>query len=180
MARTFDPFRDLDRLFGESSRTLAMPLDLVRRGEVFEAHVDLPGVDPASIDIDAEERTLTIRAVRRPAAEQGVSWLVRERPTGTFARQLTLGSGLALDKVEASYADGVLTITIPVAEAAKARKIAVAHRPGQHAIEGEVEPDAGVAGTTDVPDEAAPDQQEPWAPTAGEGQEGQEGQGQES
>ena len=86
----------------------------------------------------------------------------------------------ALDKVEASYADGVLTITIPVAEAAKARKIAVAHRPGQHAIEGEVEPDAGVAGTTDVPDEAAPDQQEPWAPTAGEGQEGQEGQGQES
>ena len=128
MARTFDPFRDLDRLFGESSRTLAMPLDLVRRGEVFEAHVDLPGVDPASIDIDAEERTLTIRA----------------------------------------------------AEAAKARKITVAHRPGQHAIEGEVEPDAGVAGTTDVPDEAAPDQQEPWAPTAGEGQEGQEGQGQES
>ncbi len=146
MARPFDPFRDLDRLFGESSRTLAMPLDLVRHDEVFEAHIDLPGVDPASIDIDAEERTLTIRAVRRPASEQGVQWLVRERPSGTFARQLTLGSGLALDKVEASYTDGVLTLTIPIAEAAKPRKIAVTHRPATEAIEGEVEVEQSAAG----------------------------------
>ncbi len=135
MARPFDPFRDLDRLFGETQRTLGMPLDLVRRDEVFEASIDLPGVDPASIDIDAEERTLTIRAVRRPSADQGAQWLVRERPAGTFARQLSLGSGLALDQIEASYEDGVLRISIPVAEAAKPRKIAVVHAGRQ--IEGE-------------------------------------------
>ena len=132
--------------------------------------------------VDQQEETWPVRSIRS-VTSTGCS---ESRPahsrcrSTSSVRQLTLGSGLALDKVEASYADGVLTITIPVAEAAKARKIAVAHRPGQHAIEGEVEPDAGVAGTTDVPDEAAPDQQEPWAPTAGEGQEGQEGQGQES
>lgn len=140
MARTFDPFRDLDRLFSETSRTLGMPLDLVRNGEFFEAHVDLPGVDPDSIDIDAEERTLTIRAERKASSGQGSEWLVRERPTGTFARQLTLGNGLALDRVEASYTDGVLTITIPIAESAKPRKISVVHRPsGSSAIEGELD-----------------------------------------
>ena len=55
-----------------------------------------------------------------------MQWLSHERPTGTFARQLTLGNGVALDGIKASYRDGVLTLTIPVAEAAKPRKISVA------------------------------------------------------
>ncbi len=54
MPRTFDPIREL---FGEMSRTVSMPLDLVRDGHEFIASIDLPGVDPSSIDIDAEERT---------------------------------------------------------------------------------------------------------------------------
>ena len=71
MAR-FDPFRDLDRLMAETLRnpaSAAMQMDLFRRGEAFVARVDLPGVDPSSIDVDVEERTLTIRAERRD--EQG-------------------------------------------------------------------------------------------------------------
>ena len=141
MPRTFDPIREL---FGEMSRTVSMSLDLVRDGHEFIASIDLPGVDPTSIDIDAEERTLTIRAVRNAPAVQGQQWLVRERPTGTVARQLNLGSGLALDKVEASYADGVLTLRIPVAEAARPRKIAVTHNgsPIETPIAGEVDSDA--------------------------------------
>lgn len=90
--------------------------------------------------MDVDERTLTIRAERSSDAVEGEQrWLVRERPVGTFARQLTLGYGVALDRIAADYRDGVLTLTIPVAEEAKPRKIAVAHTGGATQIEGSVE-----------------------------------------
>lgn len=130
MATRFDPFRDFDRVFGNamgSPATGAMPLDLYREGESFVVKVDLPGVSPESIDIDVEDRTLTIRAERADTGAESVQWLSHERPTGTFARQLTLGYGVALDRIEATYTDGVLTLTIPVAEEAKPRKISVQH-----------------------------------------------------
>ena len=131
MATRFDPFRDFDRVFGNamgSPATTAMPLDLYREGESFVVKVDLPGVSPESIDIDVEDRTLTIRAERVDGGgAANIQWLSHERPTGTFARQLTLGYGVALDRIEATYTDGVLTLTIPVAEEAKPRKISVQH-----------------------------------------------------
>jgi len=142
MARAYDPFRDMDRWFADVSRqaaSTAMPMDLYREGDAFVANLDLPGVDPATIDIDIDDRTLTVRAERIGQAADDRKWLVRERPTGTFARQLTLGFGVALDKIEASYTDGVLQLRIPVAEEAKPRKIAVAHHSGSHQIEGQVE-----------------------------------------
>lgn len=132
MTATFDPFRELDRLFstaaggGRPSGTMAMPTDLYRDQDRFVMAVDLPGVDPSSIDIDIEDRTLTIRAERRQDVGE-VQWLTRERQSGTFARQLTLGYGVATDRIEADYADGVLTLTIPVAEEAKPRKVSVSH-----------------------------------------------------
>ena len=141
MAQRNDPFREMERLLGTAFRSpsaAGMPLDLYRTGETFVVKVDLPGVDPASIDIDIEERTLTIRA-DRPADEGEVQWLAHERPSGTFARQLTLGYGVALDRIEADYTDGVLTLTIPVAEEAKPRKISVAHSGGATQIEGSVD-----------------------------------------
>ena len=131
MATRYEPFRGMDRLLTDVLRSAptspAMPLDIYRQDENFIAMLDLPGVDPSTIDIDVEDRTLTVRAERRPTAGEGAQWLTHERPTGTFARQMTLGLGLALDKIEASYADGVLTLTIPVAEEAKPRKIEVTH-----------------------------------------------------
>ena len=142
MATTFDPFREMDRLFGEGYRTAGpgpMPMDLYKRGETFIAEIDLPGVDPTSIDIDVEDRTLTVRAecVREDLGD--VRWLSHERPTGTFARQLSLGAGLALDQIEAKYHNGVLTLTIPVAEEAKPRKISVSHGDDTTAIQGKAE-----------------------------------------
>jgi HSP20 family protein len=116
-----------------------MPMDLFRTGETFVAKVDLPGVDPSTIDVDVEDRTLTIRAERREQADDDVQWLSHERPSGTFARQLTLGYGVALDRISADYSDGVLTLTIPVAEEAKPRKIAVNHTGGHQVIAGEAE-----------------------------------------
>lgn len=142
MATTFDPFRDFDRMLSSTLRTpasTAMPMDLYRSGETFVAKVDLPGVDPSTVDVDVEDRTLTIRAERRENTEDDVQWLSHERPSGTFARQLTLGYGVALDRISADYSDGVLTLTIPVAEEAKPRKISVNHSGGHQVISGEAE-----------------------------------------
>lgn len=126
-----DPFAELTALMNSTLRqgpsSPVMPLDLYREGDTFVVTLDLPGVDPASIDVDVEDRTMTIRAERKPRATEGMQWISHERPTGTFARQLTLGYGLDLANVVASYTDGVLTLTLPVAEEAKPRKIQVSH-----------------------------------------------------
>ena len=130
---TSDPFRDIERFMNSTLRTpntAAMPMDLFRRGDEFVARIDLPGVDPETIDIDIDERTLTVRAERVADSTADVKWLSRERPTGTFARQLTLGYGLAVDKIDADYRDGVLTVTLPVSEESKPRKIQVTHAAG--------------------------------------------------
>lgn len=141
MARYYDPLRDMNRLmdaaFRQGPTSPAMPLDLYRKGENYYACVDMPGVAPDTIDIDVEDRTLTVRAERSDVEGDDVEWLTHERPVGTFARQLTLGYGVALDKIEADYADGVLKLTIPVAEEAKPRKIQVRHNEDGKVIEGD-------------------------------------------
>ena len=137
MATYWDPFQEMDRLFGSlalNNRSApAMPMDLFREGDHYVLAVDLPGIDPGTIDVSCEDRTLTIRAERTARSNEG-QWLLRERPAGTFARQLTVGRGLALDKISASYADGVLTLTIPVSEEAKPRRIEVSHTASQNTI----------------------------------------------
>jgi HSP20 family protein len=137
----FDPFQEMDRLmgqvFGSARAAGTMPMDLYRSGDHYVLHVDLPGADPGTIDVNIEDRTLTIRGQRTSRTEQDVQWLVNERPSGTYARQLTVGRGLALDKMGATYADGVLTLTIPVAEESKPRRVEVQHvSGGQSAIGG--------------------------------------------
>lgn len=131
---TFSPFRDMDRVFSQLARTAAveartMPMDLYRDGDEFIVKIDLPGVDADSIDIDIDDRTLSVRAERKPVEMRQESednrWVSRERSYGSYARQLTLGAGLNLAAVQADYADGVLTLTIPVAEDAKPRKVPV-------------------------------------------------------
>jgi HSP20 family protein len=133
VALTFDPFREMDRmanqLFGSTTATARaprwMPMDLYRSGDHFVVNVDLPGVDPGSIDLDVDGNTLSIRAVRTLHADDSAQWLAQERASGTFLRQLNLGDGLDLDGIHAHYENGVLSLTIPVAEQAKPRKIEV-------------------------------------------------------
>lgn len=131
MATRVDPFQELDRLFGQLASVeraaAAMPIDLYREGDHYVLHADLPGVDPGTIDVNVEDRTLTIRAQRTARTDQDVQWLAKERPVGTYARQLTVSKALALDAISANYADGVLTLTIPVAQDAKPRRIEVQH-----------------------------------------------------
>jgi HSP20 family protein len=157
-----DPFTStldaMDRLVSQlapggrvSAASAAMPLDLFRAGDHYVLTMDLPGVDPGTIDVSVDDRTLTIRAERSARTDPDVQWLARERPSGTFARQLTVGRGLALDRITASYEDGVLSLTVPVAEEARPRRIEVAHRAGAGASE--IEAGGGEAGrpSTDAP-----------------------------
>jgi HSP20 family protein len=88
-------------------------------------NADLPGIDPGSVDIDVDGELLTIRAERSLRGAEGVQWLAHERRGGSFLRQLTLGQGIDTEHIGASYANGVLSVTIPVSERAKPRKIEV-------------------------------------------------------
>ncbi|HEY2644155.1 MAG TPA: Hsp20/alpha crystallin family protein [Galbitalea sp.] len=139
MAMYFDPFRDLDRftagLVGGRQGLRLMPMDLYKESDHYILDVDLPGVDPGSIDIDVDGQLLTIRAqrtLRGQERQEGMDWLSQERPAGSFMRQLTLGDGIDAEGISANYENGVLSITIPVSERAKPRKIEVGSATTKH------------------------------------------------
>lgn len=130
MLLRFDPFREFEREFDRLSRAATrnahMPLDAWRQGDRYFVNIDLPGVDPASIDLTVEKNVLTINASRTWERQEGDQVLLAERPQGHFSRQLFLGEGLDADRIEAAYNHGVLTLTVPVAEQAKPRKVEIA------------------------------------------------------
>lgn len=123
-----DPFRELDRVaqqvFGTWSRPTAMPMDAYRDGDEFVVAFDLPGVTADAIELNVERNVLTVKAERRPFEHQGET-LITERPLGVYSRQLFLGDTLDTARIAADYADGVLTLRIPVLEKAKPRRIEI-------------------------------------------------------
>jgi HSP20 family protein len=128
MLMRFDPFSDFDRLSRQvwgNTRTNYMPADAYRKDDRFYLHIDLPGIDPDSIDVTVEKNTLSVSAERRWERDGEEQLLLNERSTGSFARQFFLGESLDTDAIEAGYDHGVLTLVIPIAETAKARKIEV-------------------------------------------------------
>ena len=129
MAMKFDPFRELDRMAGAlldpRQRLRLMPIDLYREGDHYILNADLPGIDPGSVDVDVDGQLLTIRAERTIQASDSVTWLTRERESGSFLRQLNLGQGINIEGISAKYENGVLSVLIPVSERAKPRKIEV-------------------------------------------------------
>lgn len=140
MLMRFDPFRELDRLtqqlWGQPmGRTAIIPMDAYREGERFVAQFDLPGVDPSSIDLTVEQNVLTVTAHRNWQPSENQDVLANERPQGSFTRQLFLGDALDTERIEARYDNGVLTVTIPVAEQAKPRKVEISSGARAKAIE---------------------------------------------
>ncbi len=129
----FDPFRDLERwsdeAWGQAGRARPVPgtlaFDAYRREHDLVLHFDLPGVDPDSIEVTVERNSLTVAAERRNLRREGDQPIVSERPTGRFVRQLLLGEGLSTDRVHADYDAGVLTVTVPVADEVRPRKVSV-------------------------------------------------------
>ncbi|MHB8243929.1 MAG: Hsp20/alpha crystallin family protein [Acidimicrobiales bacterium] len=127
MLMRFDPFREVDRLVQPPwPPRNSVPLDVYRRGEEFVVRVDLPGIDPSSIDLQVEKNVLTLNAERSWAPSDGDEVIVSERPQGSFTRRLFLGDGLDSESISASYENGVLSVIVPVAEAAKPKKVQVA------------------------------------------------------
>jgi HSP20 family protein len=135
--RQFEPLkatmRDLDRkatqLISNARLPHWVPADAWREGQAYRVELDLPGVDPASIDVQVEPSTVTVTAHRRSSvhADDGAErqQIATELPRGPFSRRLVLGEGLDLEAVEARYADGVLHLTIPLAPASRPRRIKV-------------------------------------------------------
>ncbi|KKW66638.1 Hsp20/alpha crystallin family protein [Mycolicibacterium elephantis] len=139
----FDPFSELDALTrslltsqtGSNRSPRFMPMDLCKIDDHYLLTADLPGVDPGSVDVNVDNGMLTISAHRTARSEDGAQWLTSERFFGTYRRQLALGEGIDTDAISATYENGVLTVTIPLAERAKPRKIEVAHGSAPKSIE---------------------------------------------
>ena len=143
MPRYWEPFRDIvtlrdamDRLFdqsyirpagGESSdeRVFRLPLDAYNTEDAVVVEASLPGVERDSVDIALDGDTLTIRAVVAAPPEEEREYAIRERFYGTLQRSLTLNVPVDAGKAVADFENGVLTLRMPKAEAAKPRKIAI-------------------------------------------------------
>ena len=136
-----DPFADLvrlrnrvERLFDDASPTARTeesgrvwrPLvDLFENEDALMLRLDLPGIDQEKLDIELAGEELVVRGERAWASPEEGSCVHSERPFGQFHRGFRLGIPIEHDRVEASYKDGVLTVTLPKAETTKPRKVAV-------------------------------------------------------
>ena len=126
-----DPFREFDRFFqqavGGGERIWSMPLDAYRKDDMFLVQLDVPGIAPDSVELTVDNHVLTVRATRHaPTMHEGVQPVIAERPWGEFTRQILLGDNLDTNNIRAEYDAGVLTVSLPIAEHAKPRKIDVA------------------------------------------------------
>jgi HSP20 family protein len=112
-----------------SATGLTPPADVLETAQAFRVVLDLPGVDPATIKLTVEKDTLQVAAERKFAGLAGGEELHRsERPFGAFARSFTLPTSVDATRVEAAYEAGVLTVTLPKREEARARAIPVTVR----------------------------------------------------
>ena len=139
MLMRFDPFREMDRIAQMATEATqsprSFPLDAYRRGDEFIVQFDLPGVDASSIDLTLERNVLTVKGERRFARQQGDEIIAAERPQGVFTRQLFLGDTLDGERISAAYHDGVLTLTIPISERAKPRRVEISTQGRPQTIE---------------------------------------------
>jgi HSP20 family protein len=141
MSVYFNPFHQLrsemDRLLngflGSTSNGGAHPIvgrdqpavNLWDKNDALMLELEIPGVKSEQIDISVAGLDLTIKVQRPDVAEEGATYHRRERPVGDFTRVLRLPCEVNSDKVAAELHNGVLTLTLPKAEAAKPRKISV-------------------------------------------------------
>lgn len=126
--------REMERLFDllEAETPSAMPagvypaINVTQDAKNFYVRSELPGIDPAALNISAERNKLVLSGKREvPVEDDRVSYHRRERTGGQFSRSITLPADVDPDRVEATYRHGVLTITLPKAEAVRARQITV-------------------------------------------------------
>lgn len=134
-----DPFREFDalteNLFAGRRATLrSIPMDAYKTADTLVLAFEVPGVREDQLSLEIDRNTLTL-TVDRPVEEVEGERLITERAYGMYRRQLSLGETLDTDNVEAKLDSGVLTLTIPVAERAKPRQIAISAADSTHQLE---------------------------------------------
>ena len=136
----FDPFAELRRMDAAFNRLRNtdvrapeveggrwdIPMDVLQEGDDLIVRASLPGVEPDDIQVTLEDGLLTIKGeTASETEEQRGDFLLRERRAGRFHRALRLPSSVDAEKAEPSYANGVLTVTVPKQEAKKARRLPI-------------------------------------------------------
>ncbi len=116
---TFDPFREMDNLersfFGEGNVVSTFRTDVSDTGDAFKLESELPGFNKDDIKIDIENDCLTISAERKldtADEDKKTNFIKRERFYGSYSRSFDV-TGIDVDGIDAAYADGVLTLTLP-------------------------------------------------------------------
>jgi HSP20 family protein len=126
--------RALDEAFtnsvsaNEAARLWVPAIDLFEKKDAYVVRAELPGVERANIEITFEKNMLTLSGQKGPMLEgrdEEIRVFAAERVTGGFSRSLRMPEHIDGDRIEAEYKDGLLTITVPKAEQAQARKIAL-------------------------------------------------------
>jgi HSP20 family protein len=137
----FDPFNELLRfqaeidrlqrnpvagfLAGPSGPGVFPPVNVFRGRDGLVVHAELPGVAPEDVSVTCEGRRLTITGQRKPMEGEHGGYHRRERPVGKFARTFLLPEDLDAARASAEVRNGLLTVRVPVAEAARPRQITV-------------------------------------------------------
>lgn len=130
MLMRFDPFQELTRqaMTGTRRQPASMPMDAYRQGDSVHVFLDVPGVAREDLDVTVEKNALTVTANRSWEPSEDVQVLAGERTQGRYSRTVQLGDNLDTDDLDATYEDGVLHLTIPVADKAKPRKVEIGRK----------------------------------------------------
>lgn len=126
--------REMDRLVDESFGRPTQPAsawspaaDLREDAQAWHFALDLPGVDPSRVEVTTDQGVLTIRgetSTARGDADAG-RWHLMERPTGAFRRSFRLPQQVQEERIEASFAHGLLTVRVPKAELPKPKRVEI-------------------------------------------------------
>jgi HSP20 family protein len=123
--------RQLDTLFEEGASPQRMSagvyplINLTEDQGNYYIRAELPGVKAAELDIQASVNNLAITGERKITEEEGARYHRKEREAGKFSRIIGLPGDIDADKVDAKLEDGILTVVVPKAEAAKPKQITV-------------------------------------------------------
>ena len=127
--------RALDQAFSsgwngeQTSRVWVPALDVAERQDAYLVHVELPGVEQSQLELSFEQNVLTIRGSKSSGFDSSKDGEIRvyaaERVTGAFERSIRLPEFVDGDRISADFRDGLLAITIPKAQAARARQIEI-------------------------------------------------------
>jgi HSP20 family protein len=140
----YDPFREalslrnaLDQLFEQSfvrpawglsgAPGMGVAMDVYETDQGYQVKMLLPGVKPEDIELSVQQNSLAVRG-QFPSSvkpDQQVNWLVQEIGAGTFERSITFPKPIDADKINTSYEHGILTISVPVSEANRPKKISI-------------------------------------------------------